>query len=306
MKNVTGQFISEIYNEIHSAISADAEPNQLLSQIKSTIDSFYRIHEIDSTSFSPSHNVRESLSSADPGEVSRLNALLPWSTYTPLNGAHLGNIFNQSKRPDIAIMPDKVIKRLDQLLSLNHCTVCESGCFEGVHSISLAMMGAKVFSFDARIEHIAKSLIRAWAYGFESKIKFDLLNLEMQSVKTLYSALNKIDLYHCRGVLYHLSDPVSYLLDIIELNPSAIYIHSQVSTPDQAIHSINTQIGPLKGFKFGEAGRAAPFAGTENYAFWLQPHTIVEILSSGGYAKQLINCLTAERNGDRLELLVTR
>lgn len=307
MKHLTGQFISELGSLLHSAARYGQTSDQLKKNLNTAVDAYFNLSE-------PSLNesiitlplTRATLSNADSEELQRLSSLLPWSTYSAIGEIPLGNIYNHSKRHKCASIPDDVCVKLDQAYPLSDAWVIESGCFEGIHSISMAMLGAKVHSFDARIENVVKSLVRAWAYGLEHKIQFDLVNLELPNALNIYKKMKTIDLYHCRGVLYHLKDPVRYLQEIADLSPRAIYIHSQVASNGQANIYFESEIGPFRVFKYREGSRQSPFAGVDSYALWLEPESVKKILADFGYSTILIEHLKQERNGDRLELLVSR
>lgn len=152
------------------------EPQQLINEFQQIVETIYTHwspQQKSLTDLSPSHG----LLGADPAEIARLSVLLPWGSFLQTNGLQLGNAYNPMKRSIPDNIPDKGVTRLNSYIPLNGLQIIESGCFEGTHSISLAFYGAKVYSFDARIENVVKSLVRAWCFGCETKIKFDLIDL---------------------------------------------------------------------------------------------------------------------------------
>ncbi len=242
----------------------------------------------------------------------RLNALLPWSSYNylgPGNGV-IGGSFNNKKRYGAQPLPDPLVKELNRHLDFRGKSVIEAGCFEGHHSISLAACGAKVWGFDSRIENILKSLARAWFFGLEHAIRFDLINLEAISVSSFYKetfAKDRVFCFHSRGVLYHLKDPVAHLVDVAQLQPEHIYLHTQIASTDMAKETYMTKLGALPAYRYREKKLTiSPFSGMEDYSLWLTEESLASTLKQLGYPDLEVLSKKDERNGPRIELIATR
>lgn len=178
---ITGDFLNALLMLTVKASLEEYQPQRLVDELQALVEVKYKHwtpQSADPIELLPSPG----LLNAGPSEIATLSLLLPWSSFVQTGGLQLGNAYNQSKRSIPESIPDKTVTRLNKLLPLKGLSVVESGCFEGSHSISLAFFGAKVFAFDARIENVIKSLVRAWCFGYENQIKFDLLDLETQSV----------------------------------------------------------------------------------------------------------------------------
>lgn len=243
----------------------------------------------------------------------RLNAMLPWSSYNYLGDGKgvIGGSYNNRKRYGAQPLPDPTVKKLDKRLGgLEGKTVIEAGCFEGHHSISLAACGARVWGFDSRIENIIKSLTRSWFYGYEHDIRFDLINLECDSVSGFYADIFSNEspfCFHSRGVLYHLKDPVAHLSDIAKLGPRHIYLHTQIASQEMANEAYETAIGAFPAYRYREKSiTISPFSGMEEYSLWLTEESLIKALSSLGYEIVEILMLKEERNGPRIELIASR
>jgi hypothetical protein len=249
-------------------------------------------------------------------DLRKLNALLPWSSYNWLGPGRgmLGSCYNSAKRQGGQPIPDGRVTALHELLDLRGRTVLEAGCFEGHHSISLAACQARVLAFDSRIENIVKALTRAWYFGYEQSIRFDQLNLEEERMAQRYAPLlertehdDGLFLFHSRGVLYHLRDPIAHLLDAADLRPHHIYLHTQIASEAMATESCTSPLGSLPCFRYREKNVASsPFSGMEAYALWLTRSGLEQVLGAIGYPSIQILSHKEERNGPRLELLASR
>ena len=180
---ISGQFLSGLLNLTSKASLEEYEPQRLIDEFSSLVERKYQ-HCVPSESDPSKLPVNPGIENADPLEIAALSMLLPWGSFVRVGCHQLGNAYNPSKRSRPECIPDKIIQNLNNLLPLEGLSVVESGCFEGSHSLSLAHYGARVYAFDARVENIVKSLVRAWCFGLESSIKFDLIDIERQSVRT--------------------------------------------------------------------------------------------------------------------------
>ena len=63
-------------------------------------------------------------------------------------------------------MPDRRIVLMNEQFDLADKHVLEVGCFEGIHTVSLAMLARKVTALDARMENVVKTIVRSAMFGF--------------------------------------------------------------------------------------------------------------------------------------------
>jgi len=309
---MNGEFLSHLSQLLLESDEKKYSKSRLLKKIKKAVDAYYsnESSELDLTKSSKDIEdrfVNNSLRFASREDFARLSVLLPWSAASKCWQYAVGGQYNSRKRTALQAIPDKLVTELNRIIGLNQMNVVESGCFEGIHSISMATYGAKVYGFDVRIENVIKSMVRAWVHGQSSSTNFDLLNLENSSVSdfylTTYPGL-KIDLYHCRGVLYHLTNPYEYCCQVASLKPKFIYFHTQVASEEQADELLETSHGAYKVYNYREAGRVAPFAGVEDYAKWFTVSSLKSLMHELGYKKIVLEKLKKERNGLRLKILL--
>jgi hypothetical protein len=99
-------------------------------------------------------------------DLRRLNEMLPWMCFTAdTQGRRFGNAAWKGKREAPQTVPDRRIVKMDEAFGLKGKTVLEVGCFEGVHTIALARLGAEVTAIDSRIENVVKTLVRCNLFG---------------------------------------------------------------------------------------------------------------------------------------------
>lgn len=104
-------------------------------------------------------------------ELEALNALLPWRSFlVDGRGRRFGAPASPSKRNEPEQIPDRRIVMLHERLDLADKTVLEIGCFEGLHTIALAQRARAVLACDARIENVAKTLVRCALFGLAPRV----------------------------------------------------------------------------------------------------------------------------------------
>ena len=234
-------------------------------------------------------------------ELIFLNDLLPWAAYiVDEKGRMFGKMYSPKKRNEPQVIPDRRIVELNRRYGLMGKQVLEVGCFEGIHTIALTQLGAKVSAFDGRIENVVKTLVRCWA--MEAEVNVFHWNLENK--KPISVDIN-CDILHHVGVLYHLSKPLEHLSVILPSVKQAIMLDTHIAP------ETNLQMGILDGFnyrfyKFRESGRSAPFAGLADYAEWPVLDDLVEFLKISGFNNVEVAEHRAERNGPRVLIYAHR
>lgn len=232
-------------------------------------------------------------------DVNALNHLLPWQCFTlDSKGRMFGAPASASKRSNAQIIPDRRLVELSKLIDLTNETVLEVGCFEGIHTIALCRMSRSVVAIDARIENVVKTIVRCAFYGYSPSVR--AINLD-----------NRVDLasLHCDicvhiGVLYHLINPSTHLLDLGRGIRKAIFLDTHYALDDEAIE-FDIATG-LHFKKYLEPGRSAPFAGMSDHSKWLRLIDIRSLLTEAGFHQVDILDTRTERNGPRASILATR
>jgi len=109
-------------------------------------------------------------------ELREVNRLLPWSCFTAdSSGRRFGRRAWAGKREVPQAIPDPRIVQLNEKFGLSDKHVLEVGCFEGVHTIGLAMFARHVTAVDSRIENVVKTMVRCGFFGYSTQVfKCDL------------------------------------------------------------------------------------------------------------------------------------
>ncbi len=250
--------------------------------------------------FQPSKLNRKSLvDSWTDSELILFNNSLNWNAFTTDGlGRRVGDSHSDIKRNTPQELPDSRIVALNQVYPLEKKNVLEIGCFEGIHSIGLASMGAKVLGIDSRIENIIKARMRSFAYSFDD-IDFKVLNLEKESLTSLGSGFHLV--FNC-GVLYHLIDPVTHLADVSKVCSNIMFLDTHIALEEEATEQYNTVLGNFKVKKYNEFGYKDVFSGMENYSYWLTEADLLKVLNELGFNFIETVYNKRERNGQRIRL----
>jgi hypothetical protein len=266
---------------------------------------------------------RNAISTIDPSVVinmraitgaplATLNSMLPWSSYNQITESEiLGGVYKAGKRSAAHKVPDPHIRVIQSICGLGTgFTALEVGCFEGHYTSSLAALCKTVYALDSRIENVVKTIVRCWVFGLEKKVSVDLLNLEELSVSDFYKnryGVDSVDLIHHRGVLYHLSDPVTHLQELTRFCGKYLYLHTQYADTEQPLTIQNTIFGQYRFYSYKEKSvEQSPFAGMVSEALWMQKEDLFDVLRKCGFTEFRILNDKIERNGPRIELLAAK
>jgi tRNA (mo5U34)-methyltransferase len=311
MRKLSGEFLSKIIWTLQQCNIRERSGEELRELVLSAFeveDLYVDLPDVERGS-APRTTSRSA--TFDPGNLDRLNVMLPWSSYAMLgNGATLGSAWSSHKRASITAHPDPVVEALNRRLPLDGLSVLELGCFEGHHSLSLAAHCREVWAIDGRIENVVKTLVRVWLAGAETKITCNLLDLEKSTLRAQLAALGRtqpFDVVHHRGVLYHLSNPIANLAQCAEVCTGHLYLHTQIARDAQADAQAQHSGASYDVFRYKEPKtHYAPFAGITEYAQWLTESSLHRLLRDIGFASIDVLRLVEERNGLRIELIASR
>ena len=235
-------------------------------------------------------------------ELHELNNLLRWNCFTvDSKGRRFGRRAWQGKREKPQPVPDPRIIKLDELFHLRDKRVLEFGCFEGVHTVGLSMFTERVVAVDSRIENVVKTIVRSALFGYAPTVfKCDL------EKPNEFALLPQADVLHHVGVLDHLVDPVSHLLDLGGVVRQGIMLDTHFARPEK-LHL--TYVARGRTFKYrhsDEGGKSEVFSGMGNHAKWLTLDTILSLLSEAGFCAIEHVEEHEERNGPRVLLFARR
>lgn len=233
-------------------------------------------------------------------DLIELNNILDWNSFLlDTNGRRFGNVAWSGKRTEPQIIPDPRHLTLNNLINLSDKHVLEIGCFEGIHTIGLCQFAKKVTAIDSRIENIVKTIVRASLFGYHPTVfKSDVENWRLQ-FDTLRS-----DVCHHIGVLYHLKDPVTHLLEVGEITKDALLLDTHIAEDNEATETYQVK-GQSYAYKKYLEGKDV-FSGMYDHAKWLTLHDLTEVLKSAGFKTVELLEKRAERNGPRILLFAKK
>jgi len=240
-------------------------------------------------------------------QIEKLNSLLPWSTLVAYRGTLQGAPWDNKKRCAVHSIPDAHIKALRPWIEDKR--VLEIGCHEGVYTLGLAKYAASVVALDGRMDNIIKTLTRVWLANKSKAIRVVCNNLEDLDVPGLGKADSEgyvFDLIHHNGVLYHLSNPLAHLDNILDNNPSKVlYLDTHVASETKCAHTYVHGGMAYDVHKYAEpASRSySPFAGITADSIWLKVDDLINYLSKKGFGTIEEKSIREERNGMRCRIL---
>jgi hypothetical protein len=235
-------------------------------------------------------------------ELRELNGLLRWNCFTvDSKGRRFGRRAWPGKREKPQPVPDQRIVRLNELFQLRGKDVLEFGCFEGVHTVGLSMFAGRVVAVDSRIENVVKTIVRSALFGYSPTVfKCDL------EKPGDFARLPQADVLHHVGVLYHLVDPVSHLLDLGRYVRQGIMLDTHFARPEKVDRAYVIRGRSVQYRHSDEGGKSEVFSGMGSHAKWLTLDTILSLLSETGFTAIDHVEEHEERNGPRLLLFARR
>ena len=235
-------------------------------------------------------------------DLKELNQILRWNCFTAdSRGRRFGRRAWSGKRETPQIIPDIRIVQMNNEFNLADKHLLEIGCFEGIHTIGLSRYAAKVTAIDSRIENVVKTIVRCAMFGCHPTVfKCDLEN------PSDVLRLPEVDLLHHVGVLYHLVDPVTHILDLGRYVKHGIMLDTHVARPGEATLSYTVGDRSFKYRKLNEGGKAEVFSGMGSHAKWLTLKSLISLLEEAGFTNTRVLEERDERNGARVLILGKR
>lgn len=235
-------------------------------------------------------------------ELTELNGLLRWNAFTvDRHGRRFGGVAWKGKRDRSELIPDRRIVQMDERFDLSDKHVLEFGCFEGIHTIGLTGLAARVTAVDGRVENVVKTIVRAALYGCHPTVFVYDVERRPADVSLLGA-----DLLHHVGVLYHLADPVGHLLEIGRYVRLGLMLDTHYAADGEARHSYEVEGKSYPYRVYGELGHRDVFSGLRPHSKWLPLDLIVGLLRDTGFGQVEIAETRLERNGPRVLLFARR
>jgi tRNA (mo5U34)-methyltransferase len=179
--------------------------------------------------------------------------------------------------------------------------VLEIGCFEGIHTIALCRLAARVTAVDARVENVVKTLVRC-AF-FDEHPRVFVYDVEASGGE---EDLMRADLCHHVGVLYHLEDPVSHLRRLGGGISRGLMLDTHYALDHDATETYEVDGERFRFRPYRERGRRDVFSGIRPVSRWLLLGDLTELLRRAGFASVEIVETREERNGPRALLFAER
>jgi hypothetical protein len=238
----------------------------------------------------------------DDADVERLNELLPWRCFTvDAHGRPFGGVAWRGKRVSPQLIPDPRIERFHERFDLTDKHVLEIGCFEGVHTIALCQLAARVTAVDARVENVVKTVVRCAFFGERPLVfPYDVEGGDDDD------ELLRADLGHHVGVLYHLTDPVSHLRRLATWISRGLMLDTHYARDEDAGEEYDVGGRGFRFRRYEERGREDAFSGMRPHSKWLLLEDIVGELRESGFETVEVAETREERNGPRVLLFAER
>jgi 2-polyprenyl-3-methyl-5-hydroxy-6-metoxy-1,4-benzoquinol methylase len=235
-------------------------------------------------------------------DLKRLNELLPWRAFTvDAHGRGFGGTAWRGKRDRPAVLPDPRIERFHRHFDLSDKHVLEIGCFEGIHTIALSRLAARVTAVDARVENVVKTIVRCAFFDERPRVFTYDVECGDDADESVHA-----DLCHHVGVLYHLDDPVRHLRRLGAWIGQGVMLDTHYARAEEATESydVDGETFPYK--RYREFGRGDVFSGLRPHSKWLLLDDMTEILRTAGFSSVDVVETREERNGPRVLLFAER
>lgn len=230
-------------------------------------------------------------------EFADIQSAVSWNTGEELpDGRVLGVA---GKRGKLMRGVDSRVKFLSESFPVQHAHVLEIGCCEGLHSVQLAKVAARVTAVDVRPKNVICAMVRAFVHEAKN-IDFRILD-----VRQLGESKERFDAIFHVGVLYHLMNPVQHLFALRQLSDQLL-LDTHVCDDDTAfapmdeVHETTT----YRAFAYrGEEGWKDVFSGVEPTSRWLHRNALLNALHDAGFDSLSVVRDRQERNGPRITVV---
>jgi hypothetical protein len=273
----------KLQNSAHSLLSRIRHPLFVLSDV--TLAFFYKKSTLFRRASFDGYDRKLAaecqIDSWSDRDLKKLNGIIEWRCFSVDKiGRRFGHKAWKNRRQVPEPIPSSEVTLFSQFCDLKGALVLDVGCFEGIHSISLSLMGAKVVAVDARVENVVKTIIRSGIYRTPVEtIKFAF---EKDSVDTLPK---NIDYVFHRSVLPLMEDPVKHLHDLGKIAKTGIYLDTVIYSKLHETYQTMGQTFPC--LTMPNLRTNGEFSGVAKIGRGLEEGTIVNALKTVGFKKIL-------------------
>ena len=134
-------------------------------------------------------------------------------------------------------------------------SVVDLGCLEGGYAVEFAKLGFNTLGIEVREENIAKCNF------VKSNLNLSNLQFVKDDVRNI-AAYGKFDVVLCYGLLYHLDDPIDFLIKVSNCNNKLMFLNTHFAPERDLRYDLsllnNLFIGPIQ-------KRTGLFEYTKNY-----------------------------------------
>lgn len=288
MKNkLPKDFNSDVYLSLHPDVrAAGVDPAQHYLEFGINENRQYKV---------VNNSLQTEMAKYDANEPSDINAFNlfneSWSTaFRDLDGKSLtSGVFDGTNDP-----------RLEWLVSnlnVKNKKILELGPLEGAHSIFLEKLGAEILAIEANIGAFLRCLIVKNQYSLNAKFLLgDFNSLKIEG--------DQFDLVLASGVLYHMSDPVSFLEKFSKCSDN-LFLWTHYFENDLSLWNSNLKEQLNNGKwnykepeivkfrdievkiikqKYGESlGWSGFCGGPQDYSYWIDKNDLLNLLRTLGY-----------------------
>ena len=233
-------------------------------------------------------------------QLQKLNNILNWNAFVAdSSGRRFGNRAWKGKRETPQEIPDYRHVILQKKIPLENKHILEIGCFEGIHTISLCQLAAKVTAIDSRLDNVVKTLVRCGFFDCHPTVFVCNVEEWEYQIPRL-----KADLCHHFGVLYHLKEPVKHIQELSTIVKDGIYLDTHIARDTDELVEFTYENNPYSYFRFKEGESA--FAGMYDHAKWLTLESLQNAFKNYGFSNFQLLERREERNGSRILALILR
>ena len=235
-------------------------------------------------------------------QLEELNAILPWNSFVvDGRGRRFGNVPWHGKGRAAEKIPNKRTKQMHEAFDLRERTVLEIGCFEGAHTLGLCQLGARVTAIDSRVENVVKTIVRTACFDQHPRVFVCDVERRPLPVDQL-----RAEFCHHVGVLYHLADPVTHLLELGSLIARGILLDTQYAADAEATDRYDVGGESFAYRRYGEFGYEDVWSGMFDHSKWLTLDTILQLLKRAGFDRVVSVATHVGSQGARAAILAER
>ncbi len=232
-------------------------------------------------------------------ELAEFQVVVDWKTGLELpDGRVLGVA---GKRGKVSKPLDFRVRKLAEEFGSADKRVLEFGCLEGVHTVQLAGVCREVVALDVRPRNIACTLVRCFVH------KSDNVSPVLGDARHIDESLGHFDIIFHVGVLYHLMDPVSHIMNLARMT-DVLLLDTHYCLEDTTFPRCDIRIDDkvYQAYAYGEKGWKDPFSGVEPESLWLHRQALLDVLTDAGFTSLEVFKDRIERNGPRISIMASR